>query len=168
MFKAKAGLERWGKEEDSGKRSRGRHVTEEVGRSSERQRKSRPFWNTGKNAIDSSLQIRGFSLSGHSVLHRNFGLALVPFACHYFCLRALFSVLIICCQERSTTSLTAPGEESTKCALSELLLIQSAPIPRPGEPLHCSGLETSGRPGNPTQWKFYTLSLLQLLSSLAE
>lgn len=65
-----------GKEEDSGKGSRGRHITEEVDKSSERWRMSRPFWNTGKNIIDSSLQIRGFSLSGLSVLHRNFGLAL--------------------------------------------------------------------------------------------
>lgn len=88
MFKAKAGLERWGKEEDLGKGSRGRHITKEVGKSSERQRISRLFWNTRKNAIDPSLQIRIFSLSGHSVLHRHFcsGPCPLPFAHHYFCL----------------------------------------------------------------------------------
>lgn len=162
MFKAKARLEKWGKEEDSGKGSRGRHIIEEAGEIPERRRMSRPFWNTGKNAIDPSLQIRGFSLSGLSLLHRHFcsGPCLFPFVCLYFCLWALFSILIIRCQERSTTSLTALGEESAKCELSELLMVQSAPIPRPGEPLHCLVC------GNIwPSWKSHTVEILYLKPS---
>lgn len=57
-------------------------------------------------------------------------------------------------------SLTAPGEDSVKCEISELLMIQSAPVPRPGEPLYCS---VSGNIW--PSWISHTVEILHLKPS---
>lgn len=57
-------------------------------------------------------------------------------------------------------SLTALGEDSVKCEISELLMIQSAPVPRPGEPLYCS---VSGNIW--PSWISHTVEILHLKPS---